>query len=251
LWPLAIPLIPYMRANLGLKQRRLAAADAIVAVSEAIARDLRARAPGVRTRIETIPNPLDVAGIRAQAERGARPMAGPYALFVGKLEANKGVAKLIVALERSHLDWPLVVVGEGSERVRLENAGRRSGRDVRFTGWRPREEVLVWLRHAALLIFPSHGPESLSRVLLEASALGVPIAAMDTGGTTDIIVDQETGLLSRSADGLGDAVARLRGDGALRSRLSAAARDRVERLFDARVIVQRMEQLYNDLAGRR
>ena len=37
-----------------------------------------------------------------------------------------------------------------------------------------------------MLIFPSRGPESLSRVLIEASALGVPIAAMDTGGTRDI-----------------------------------------------------------------
>ena len=35
---------------------------------------------------------------------------------------------------------------------------------------------------AAFLIFPSRGPESLSRVLIEASALGVPTAAMDTGG---------------------------------------------------------------------
>ena len=37
------------------------------------------------------------------------------------------------------------------------------------------------MRHAALLAFPSHGPESLSRVLIEASALGLPIAAMEGG----------------------------------------------------------------------
>ena len=67
LWPLTLPMIPYMRANLGLKRRSLAGADAVIAVSSAIARDLRARAPELaRTRIETIHNPVDVAGIRAQ-----------------------------------------------------------------------------------------------------------------------------------------------------------------------------------------
>ncbi|MCE2539553.1 MAG: glycosyltransferase family 1 protein, partial [Acidobacteria bacterium] len=41
LWPLTLPLIPYMRANLRRKQRALANADAVVAVGSAMARDLR------------------------------------------------------------------------------------------------------------------------------------------------------------------------------------------------------------------
>jgi len=252
LWPLAIPVIPYMRANLSLKRRSLAGADAVIAVSGAIAADLRSRAPELRaTRIEMIHNPVDVAGIRAQVEGAARPMADAYALFVGKLEPNKGVSKLLAAIERARLDWPLVVVGDGSERTRLEESARHSGRDVRFVGWRPREEVLTWLRFAELLIFPSHGPESLSRVLLEASALGVPIAAMETGGTADIVVHEETGLLSHSVDALGDDVARLRRDELLRGRLGGAARRRVERTFDAAVVVEQVERLYRALLVRR
>ena len=57
------------------------------------------------------------------------------------------------------------------------------------------------LARASMLIFPSRGPESLSRVLLEASALGVPIAAMDTGGTRDIIEPGVTGLLASTPEG--------------------------------------------------
>ena len=58
-------MIPYMRANLGRKRRGLAAADAIVAVSTTIASDLRARAPEIRdTRLEIIPNPVDIAALR-------------------------------------------------------------------------------------------------------------------------------------------------------------------------------------------
>jgi glycogen synthase len=250
LWPMALPMIPYMQSNLALKRRTLAEADAVIAVSRAIARDLRARAPELSgTRIETIHNPVDVAGIRAQGEREPRPHAEPYALFVGKLEPNKGVAKLLTAIERARLEWPLVVIGEGSERPRLEAAARAAGRPVQFRGWRPREDVLVWLRHAGMLIFPSHGPESLSRVLLEASVLGVPIAAMDTGGTSDIIINNETGLLSRSVEELGEHVAQLRRDPALRERLGEAARRRAETIFDAPTVVARIERLYAELVS--
>ena len=252
LWPLALPMIPYMRANLSMKRRTLAEADAVVAVSSAIARDLRARAPELaNTRIETIHNPVDIPGIREQAENGPRPLGAPYAIFVGKLEANKGVSKLLVALERSRLDWPLVVVGDGAERATLELAARRAGLRLQVTGWLPRGEALRWLHHAHMLVFPSHGPESLSRVLLEASALGTPIAAMDTGGTGDIVVDGETGLLSHSAEQLGDAVARLRNDAQLRARLGAAAKQRAEQIFSADVSVAKLERLYGELARTR
>jgi glycogen synthase len=248
LWPIALPAIPYMRSNLARKRSGLAAADVIVAVSSAMAHDLRARAPELSSsRIEMIPNPVDVTGIRAQANRAARPMPEPYAIYIGKLEPNKGAGKLVVALDRARLDWPLVVVGDGSERQRLEELARRSGRDVRFLGWRPREDALGWLRHAELLVFPSHGPESLSRVLLEASALGVPIAAMNTGGTADIVLPEETGLLSTSAEGLGDDLARLRRDPALRARLGAAGSRRVAEAFDAPAVIARLERLYLDL----
>jgi glycogen synthase len=249
LWPVSLPAIPYMRANLARKRSGLSGADVVVAVSTAMARDLRARAPELcASRIEMIPNPVDISGIRAQANRLPRPIPEPYAIYVGKLEPNKGAGKLIAALDRARLDWPLVVVGDGSERQRLEETARRSGRDVRVLGWLPREDALGWLRRAELLVFPSHGPESLSRVLLEASALGVPIAAMNTGGTADIVLPEQTGLLSTSIEGLGDDLARLRRDPALRFRLGAAARRRVEDAFDAPVVIAKLERLYLELA---
>ena len=247
-WPLAIPFIPYMHANLALKRRALAAADAVVAVSSAIARDLRARSPELDgTEVTIIPNPVDVTAIRAEAERQPCPLETPYALYLGKLEPNKGVHKLVAAIERAELEWPLMIVGDGSERSRLEEASRRSGRDVRFIGWLPREEALGWLLHAEILVFPSHGPESLSRVLLEASALGRPIAAIDTGGTGDIITHEVTGLLSRTAEGLGDDLARLRRDEGLRRRLGLAAKRKVEETFESSGVIRRIEMLYATL----
>ena len=123
--------------------------------------------------------------------------------------------------------------------------------DLRVQGWLPRDQVLGWMRHASVLVFPSHGPESLSRVLLEAAALGVPIAAMATGGTRDIVVHEQTGLLSDSADGLTRDVARLFEDRELASRLGDGARRHVERTFDAPAVVARVEQVYTDVIARR
>ena len=251
LWPAALPMIPYMRANLARKRRGLAGADAIVAVSSTIAADLRARAPEIAgTRLEIVPNPVDIAALRAAAATSAPPLSGPYALYIGKLAPNKGSSVLVRTVERARLDWPLVIAGDGPERDATAADAARSDRDVRLIGWIDQAAAAAWMAHASMLIFPSRGPESLSRVLIEASALGVPIAAMNTGGTPDIVVDEETGLLSLTPDELAVDVQRLRTDEALRRRLGAAARSRAESRFDAAAVVARIERLYIELAAR-
>jgi glycogen synthase len=253
LWPLALPLIPYMRGNLERKRAGLSAATAVIAVSSTIARDLRERVPELSaTRVEIIPNPVNITELRARAAASAPPMPGPYALYLGKLAPNKGTRHLIDVIERADLDWPLVIAGDGPDRAALEaRAAQARGRTVRFTGWIDQKAAIAWLAHAAMLIFPSRGPESLSRVLIEASALGVPIAAMNTGGTADIVIHGETGLLSASAEGLAQDVRRLRADEAMRARLGAAARTHVEERFDAASVVARIERLYADLLEER
>ena len=102
------------------------------------------------------------------------------------------------------------------------------------------------MARATVLVFPSLWAEPLSRVLLEALALGAPMAAMDTGGTREIIEDGRSGLLVRDAAGLGEAVARLAGDDALRARVSEAARERA-RAFSPEALVPRYEAVYRRL----
>lgn len=251
-WPLAVPMIPYMRANLAAKRSGLARADAIIAVSRRIADDLRARAPELASaRIEVIPNPVNVAALQQAARvppRDAHLKEQMYAIYVGKLAPNKGTSYLVDVVRDADLDWPLIVVGDGPDRRTMEAAAKASGRRIEFTGWLDRDEATRFLAGASLLIFPSRGPESLSRVLLEASALGIPIAAMDTGGTRDIIEPGVTGLLSSSPAGLADDVRRLRHDAALRTTLGAAARRKVEREFGVAFVTERIESLYRDLS---
>jgi glycogen synthase len=253
LWPAALPMIPYMRANLAAKQSGLARATAIVAVSRRIAEDLRSRAPGLSgTRIDVIPNPVDVAALERTARvppRDAHLVEQLYAIYVGKLAPNKGTSCLVDVVRDAALDWPMIVVGDGPDRASVEAAAKASGRRIEFTGWLDKDEATRLLAGASLLIFPSRGPESLSRVLIEASALRVPIAAMDTGGTRDIIEDGITGLLSSSPEGLAGDVRRLRHDAPLRKALAEAARRKVEREFEASSVVQRIETLYRELTA--
>jgi glycosyltransferase involved in cell wall biosynthesis len=237
-----------MAANLRRKREALARADAVIAVSSVLARDLAARSPELAgTRIETIPNPVDLGAVE-RAACTPHPLDGrPYAIYAGKLAANKGTSLLIPAIERADLKWPLVVIGDGPEREAVQAAAARSGRDVRLQGWLERDETLRWLAHCGIVVFPSYGPESLSRVLLESSALGRPIAAMDTGGTRDIIVDGTTGVLARTMPELAAAIARLVEQPDVARQLGARAAAFVRERFEAGHVVGRVEALYREL----
>jgi glycosyltransferase involved in cell wall biosynthesis len=144
-----------------------------------------------------------------------------------------------------------VIAGDGPERDAIAAAATASRREIRLLGWVDRDRAIGLMAHASMLVFPSRGPESLSRVLLEACALGVPVAAMNTGGTPDIIVAGESGLLSTTATELARDVRALREDEALRHRLSAGARRHIEQRFEASAVIQRIEALYRELIGAR
>jgi glycosyltransferase involved in cell wall biosynthesis len=241
-------LIPYMRRNLATKRGTLARAGAVIAVSTAIARDLQARAPELAsTPLYTIPNPVDMTALAEAYQQSARPLEDAYVLYAGKLAINKGVQFLVRAYRSAGLSQPLVVVGDGPLRGEVEAEARAAGVDLRVLGWRDRREVWAWMRHAEALAFPSYGPESLSRVLIEAAALGTPIAAMDTGGTRDILQPDVTALVSTDAEGLGRDLGRLARDERLRTALGSAARADVTVRFSATSVVARVEQVYRSL----
>lgn len=247
-FPAAWPIIPYMRRNLTTKRRSLARAGAVIGVSHAITEDLKRRAPELSgTPLYTIPNPVDMTHLDDIYDRAPRPMLNDYVLYAGKLAPNKGVQFLLDAYERASLIWPLVVAGEGPLHAALAAEAEARQIDVRFLGWLNRTEALTWMRHATILAFPSYGPESLSRVLLEAAGLGVPIAAMQTGGTGDILRHGETALLSTTVEGFANDLARLSFDQQLRDSLGAAARADVHTRFNAPVVVEQIERVYRSL----
>lgn len=243
--PLAWGALPYMRLDLREKRRLLERAGARLAVSEALASELRAAGvPGVET-IPNVVNPREIEALAAGEPSFALPER--FLLFVGKLEENKGARLLVPAVAEAATGLPVVVLGEGSltHAVKFDAASR--GVELIQRGWASRDDVLRALARATVLVFPSLWPEPLSRVLLEGLALGTPVAAMDTGGTREILHDGESGLLVQGVGALAQAVARLTGDAGLRQRLAEGARARAA-AFAPEALIPRYEAVYRRLA---
>ena len=233
--------IPYMKWDLSSKQAALRRADAVIAVSEAIAAELRAVQIGA---VHVLPNIVDAREVNAVADQTPTiPLPDRFVLFVGKLEANKGAKDLIPAFARAKVRLPLVILGSGSEQRAISEEAARLEVEVITPGWADRADVLRAMKRAEALIFPSRWPEPFSRVLLEALALGTPIAAMDTGGTSELIENDRSGLLARNVDQLGDALGRIVHDGDVRSRLKEGAMIRA-RAFSPEILIPRYETVY-------
>lgn len=234
-------VIPYMKWDLADKRAALRHANAVIAVSEAIAAELRGESiPSVHV----LPNIVDAAEANTLADLPPQiSLPERFVLFVGKLEANKGARDLVPAMVRSKARLPLVILGSGGEEAAIREAAQKSSVEVHMPGWAERAEVLKAMKRAEALVFPSTWPEPLSRVLLEALALGTPIAALATGGTSEVIEAEESGLLAHDVEQLGDALGRIVHDASVRARLREGASARAE-AFSPRVLIPRYESLY-------
>ncbi len=249
--PLVALLYPYIRGNLRRKARALAQADAVIAVSRAVAGRLAPLLPP--ERLHVLPNAVDLEEVdQVRAQEPATPLPGPFLLFVGKVEGNKGVRELVAALERATASLvpearlPLLVAGDGSLSPWAERELARIGWPAHFLRWADHDEVLRLLSRCHLLLFPSRWEEPLSRVLLEACACGAPILAMATGGTAEILRDGENGaLVPPAAEPFAERLLALLADPAERQRLGQAARRTAEEHFATPVVIRRVEQLYH------
>ncbi len=95
-------------------------------------------------------------------------------LFLGRVEAEKGVEDLIAAATAAKVR--LKIVGEGPLRAPLSAAHP----GIRFTGWLDREGMLKEARTARALVMPSRYPEPFGLVVAEASLSGLPVVLSET-----------------------------------------------------------------------
>ncbi len=161
-------------AGLALWQPKLTADAFVVPSAFALARLEQLGAPlGGRARV--IPSVQ-----RTFAERSAAG-AGEYALFAGRLTAEKGVADAIAACRAAGV--PLVVAGDGPDAAAL----RSSAPDVRFTGRVDAGELAALRAGAGLALVPSRYAEILPLAALEAMAAGLPVVASRAGGLAEIV----------------------------------------------------------------
>jgi len=125
--------------------------------------------------------------------------AGGYALFVGRLSAEKGVETLMAAWSRLGGRVPLMIVGDGPLAPRVQEFVARTDR-CQWLGWEPKERVLELMRSAMFLVVPSECYEMFPLVLAEAYATGLPVIGSRLGSVGAVVVDGQTGLCVRPAD---------------------------------------------------
>ena len=249
-------------------------ADAVVAVSRGMARDVVDVYPELDpAKVHVIYNGIDTDEYRPDprtdvlARHGVDPDR-PSVVFVGRITRQKGVPHLLAAAADFPPEAQLVLCAGAPDTPELQREVAeavdrlQSARDgvIWLPGMISDEEKVQLLSHATVFVCPSVY-EPLGIVNLEAMACGTAVVASAVGGIPEVVVDGETGLLAPLAlapDGtaadpaafataLAERVSRLVRDPALAARMGAAGRERAVAEFAWPSIAAQTEELYRSL----
>jgi glycosyltransferase involved in cell wall biosynthesis len=181
---------------------------------------------------------------------GMRQGLGNYALFIGRLAPEKGVATLLGAWRTlSHV--PLWIQGQGlmEDEVHRFAEGNPSVRLLRRLS---REECFEVIKGARFLVWPSEGYyESFGLAAIEAFACGVPVIASRTGAMTETVEDGKTGLHFAPGD-TRDLAAKVEWAWTHRSEINAMgalARAEYEAKYTAEQNYPRLLEIYRQAQG--
>ncbi|GAC1441038.1 MAG: glycogen synthase [Mycobacteriales bacterium] len=270
------PLRPWKADQLGggyrlsswAERTAVEAADAVIAVSEGMARDIVAAYPALDpATVRVVHNGIDAAEYRAieatdVLERHGVDPATPYALFVGRITRQKGLAHLLRAAR--DLPGQLVLCAGAPDTPQIaaetellvgELQKARPG-VVWISDMLARQDVVALLSHATVFVCPSVY-EPLGIVNLEAMACGTAVVASAVGGIPEVVADGETGLLVpyRPSDpaafeaDLARATAELLEDPKRAAAMGAAGRERAVTSFDWTAIAARTVEVYRSALG--
>ena len=253
-------------------------ADGVVAVSEAMKRDVHGVYGVPNERIRIIHNGIDLQQYRPTpgpavlAEHGIAPDV-PYVLFVGRITRQKGIIHLVNAIRHMRGDVQVVLcagapdtpgiareMNEAVERARAASDHRIVWIDQML----PKTKVITLYTHAAIFVCPSVY-EPFGIINLEAMACGTPVVASAVGGIPEVVDHGNTGLLvppesispseveprhpEQFSLDLASAVNVLLEDRDLREAMGRKARTRVEEQFSWTSIARQTLDFYEALAA--
>jgi glycosyltransferase involved in cell wall biosynthesis len=233
--------------------------DRFIAVSEAVARHLIENKRVPAHKITVIRNGRDLSRFhpvsriqtieaRAELNLGKDP---PVILMLARFSVEKGHQLLIDAVRQLVEHWPRLVVllaGDGplEQDIKTQSTEFGLNDNVRFLGYRSDTQKLF--AASDVVVLPSK-IEGLPLVAVEALASGRPVVATAVGGTPEVVIDHQTGLLAPPEDPsrFAEALNHLLSDPGLRTRMGTRGRSLVEERFDVRVQVQQTVALYSHL----
>ncbi|MFD2766153.1 glycogen synthase [Micromonospora eburnea] len=221
------PLRPWKAEQLGggyalsswCERTAYEAADAIIAVSAGMRRDVLTAYPDVDPdRVRVVHNGIDTAqyapdhGTDVLDRLGIDP-SRPSVVYVGRITRQKGLPYLLRAARELPADTQLVLLAGAPDTAEIaaeveglvaELRATRSG-VVWVAAMLPKHEVIQVLTHATIFACPSVY-EPMGIVNLEAMACETAVVATATGGIPEVVADGETGVLvpiEQAADGSG------------------------------------------------
>lgn len=243
--------------------------DALIAESpaskELMVRDYRVDP----AKVQVIPCGVDTTLFAPQEQQQARralslPASAPLLLFVGRVQALKGIDTLLRAAQVVRQRYPelqVLIIGGGVDehdvheseelrRLQMLGADLDLHEHVHFIKAQPQERLAQYYAAADVVIMPSHY-ESFGMVVLEAMACGAPVVASNVGGLASTVVHEQTGLLVPVGDtaAFAQAILRLLSVPELGATFRRAGLERAQ-LYAWPRIVERNAQLYQQLIHR-
>lgn len=135
--------------------------------------------------------PNFVYGSGAAAQRG---QVRPKFVYAGRLDENKGIGFLLKVWPELPEEYELHLYGDGPCRTDCE-AAAAAHRNIRFLGFRPRQEIFEDLADAAALVFPSVWYETFGMAWAESFALGCPVLSTDVGNHGEVVRTSRGGVV--------------------------------------------------------
>lgn len=175
-------------------------------------------------------------------------------LFAGTVAEHKGVHTAVEAMNvlkksgRTAADVTLAIAGSGHEayEANLKRMVQEAGLSdrVNFLGRVPREDMPVLMRQFDVLLLPSIWEEPLARVMQEAMASGLLVIGTNTGGTGEVLIDQQTGLVFPPGDAsaLARCIETSHSQPELRMELASNGRQRILEHFSLDRMVDEIEE---------
>ena len=205
-----------------------------------------------KPRLAYFPNGVDTDSFAPAPPH--RPASEPRTvLYVGRLEQEKNLARLIDALALvRETPLRLRLLGDGSLRGDLEARARAAGVPTEFPGVVPHGSLPAHFQSADCFVLPSL-TEGHPKALIEAMACGLPCAASARGGIPSIMEDGATGLLFDPEDPaeIARVLGRLLADAALARRLGEGARAAALAHYDVHALLKAEVAFVQSVSGGR
>jgi len=171
---------------------------------------------------------------------------GGYAVYVGRLSAEKGVATLLAAWQRLGRAVPLKIAGDGPLAPEVQEAAAQNSA-IEWLQGVPHESVYDLIGAAAFLVLPSQCYEGFPRVVMEAFAKGTPVVVSRLGAMADMVEDGQNGLRFAPGDP-SDLVAKVQcllSDASALKRMRRLARETFNRNFTAEANHELLMAIYS------